>query len=178
MKMSIASALVRRYAIELTKSYHGNVANPRHFLAAILWFSVFMDRNDIGRIVRCSPELSGDIDMELRKIPDLFQENLIDIDSINASLSQDLTEDYCLIEGRNSVSLSLSSKKMLDAAAHQAFSFGYDRIYIPHLFYGAVSQSGPKFIELIESVMQSSPALIDQIFDCMAAGGNTGVGSV
>ncbi len=178
MKLSIASALVRRYAMELTRSYHGNVANPRHFLAAILWFSVFMDRTDIARLVRCSPELSGDIEFELCQIPELLLTNKVDLDAINSFLSKDLKEDYCLIEGRETVAMSISAKKMFDTAAHQAFTFGYDRIYVPHLFYGAISQSGPKLLELVESVVQESPALMDELFDCMAAGGNTGVGSV
>lgn len=177
MKMSIASALVRRYAVELARSYHGNVANPRHFIAAIMWIPVFLRQNDISRIVRCSLELSVDIEQELLQIPQMLDENGVDLDEINTFLSRDLAHDYCLIEGHNSVAMSLSAKKMFHIAAHQAESFGYDRIYVPHIFYAAIRTAGPKWLPIIQSVLITNSAVMDRVYDCMASGGNTGVGS-
>ncbi len=176
MKLSIASALVRRYAVELTRSYHGNVANPRHFLAAILWIPVFLRQNDISRMVRCSLELSVDIHRELIQIPEMLTENGVDLDEVNSFLSKDLAQDYCFIEGRDNVAMSLSAKKMFEVASHQAESFGYDRIYAPHIFYGAVRTAGPRWLPIIQSILITNSAVMDRVYDCMASGGNTGVG--
>lgn len=178
MKLSIASALVRRHAVELTGSYHGNVANPRHFIAAILWTPVFLRQHDICNTVRCSLELAVDIHHELMQIPDMLNENNVDLDEINSFLSRDLSSDYCLIEGKRSVVMSLSAQKMFAVAASQAESFGYDRIYVPHLFYAAIRQAGPKWLPIIQSILITNSSVMDRVYDCMAAGGNTGVGSV
>ena len=178
MKLSIASALVRRYAIEIAGTYSGSIANPRHFIAAVLWMPFFVKRNNIGKMVKCSLELSTDIRHELLQIPGMLTENSICLNDINAFLNTDLATKSCHNFSRDGVMLSVSARKMLEIAAEQSGALGYDRIYVPHLYYAAVQTGGEQWLKVFGSTIKSNPSVFDRLYDLMAAGGNSGIGSL
>ncbi len=178
MKLSIASALVRRYAIEIAGTYSGSVANPRHFIASVLWMPFFVKKNNIDKIVKCSLELSIDIRHELLQIPGMLTDNRICLNEINAFLNTDLATKYCHINNRTTVALSVSARKMFDIASEQAESLGYDRIYVPHLYYAAVRTGGDQWLKVFGRSIKPNPSVVDRLYDLMAAGGNSGVGEL
>ena len=178
MKLSIASALVRRYAVEIAATYSGSIVNPRHFISSVLWMPFFVKKNSIEKIVKSSLELSIDIRHELLQVPGMFNDCGICLNEINAFLNTDLATKRYHNKTSCNVSLSVSGKKMFDMAADQAESLGYDRIYVPHLFYSAVRTGGQQWLEVFGSTIKTNPSVVDRLCDLMAAGGNSGVGSL
>ena len=178
MKLSIASALVRRYAIEIASTYSGCVVNPRHFIASVLWMPFFVRKNNLEKMVGCSLELGIDLRYELLQVPGMFTDNGICLNEINAFLNTDLATKSVHTNSNCRVSMSVSARKMMDMAEAQAECMGYDRVYVPHLFFAAMRTGGDQWQEVFSSALKANPSVIDRLCDQMAAGGNSGVGGL